>query len=81
MSPKREIKSPKRGHRVIPRSITPKAIEYITKHMNEYLEGIVRACEQSLKELNENPNRYYQQHKYDLRVVKNAIEKHIRKSS
>jgi hypothetical protein len=75
LSPKREIISPKKGCRTIPRSITPKALEYITNHINQYIESIIIQCEQSLKEINENPNSYYQQHRYDFHVVKKAIDK------
>lgn len=69
--------SPKRNsnNRVIPRGITPKAVEYITNYINHHIELIVDSCEQSLKELNDNPNSYYQQHRYDIRVVKKAIER------
>ena len=37
--------SPKRhsNNKAIPRSITPKAVEYITDHINQYIESIVRA--------------------------------------
>jgi hypothetical protein len=75
LSPKREVNSKKKGFRTISRSITPKAIEYITEHINDYLNTIIQHCELSLSEINNNPNSYYRQHRYDIRVVKKAIEK------
>ena len=75
LSPKRNINSPKKGLREIPRSISPEALSYLTAYLNAHLEEFVGACERSLGEINENPNSYYQQHRYDIRVVKKAIEK------
>ena len=74
LSPKREANSPKKGCRVISRSISPEALSFLTSYLNNHVEAVVEACEQALKDINNNPNSYYKQHRYDLRVVKKAIE-------
>jgi len=79
LSPKRPVNSPKRGRRLISRSVSPEALAYLTSYLNNHLKAIVEACEQSLAEINNNPNSYYKQYRYDLRVVRNAIEKIKRK--
>lgn len=75
LSPKREVSSSKKGHRHIPRSISPEAVSYLTSYINNHLKAIVEACEEALKEINDNPNTYYQQHRYDETVARMAIEK------
>jgi len=79
LSPKRAVNSPKKGYRLIPRSVSPEALAYVTSYLNNHLKAIVEACEQSLAEINNNPNSYYKQYRYDMRVVKNAVEKIKRK--
>lgn len=74
LSPKREANGPKKGRRAISRSISPEALSYITTYLNSHLRAVVEACEQSLVEINNNPNSYYNQRRVDLKVAKRAIE-------
>jgi histone H3/H4 len=75
LSPKREANGGRCGLRLIPRSISPDAVECLTEYLNEHMGELVGACEAALDEINTNPNSYYKQHRYDLQVVKAAIEK------
>jgi hypothetical protein len=75
LSPKRIVNSSWKGQRSIPRSITPQAQDIITDYLNHHVEMIIKACEKALKEVNENPNSYYLQHRYDKRVIEKALKK------
>jgi hypothetical protein len=75
LSPKRGISSPQKGQRLIPRGISPEAVEHITHYINDQLKTIVEASEEALQEINDNPNSYYLQHRYDLAVIESAIKK------
>jgi len=40
-----------------------------------HAEEIIEACEQSLKEINENPNKRHKQFRYDEQVIEKAIQR------
>lgn len=74
LAPKRTKTTPEGKEKQLSRGVTKEALDIISKDLNTRLKSIVRACEEALIEINQNPNATFIQKRYDAKVIERAMQ-------